>query len=547
MSGQNKTHHDMLTRTPYKASSDRAKRARVAALKDFARKLSADERDAMCLISDAAGACNKTTSSISEYVASLMPPGTARAPGESRDKALSLMSHVSNSGTHGEAKMAGLDVGWRIWAESQKGPKKNKGNRPGAGAPARAPVRDIMEEWSKAADFGGKVSQSYNHIARSIGQKLSVNARCVLRWKPSAVAKVSGANDLCSACELLKRRRMQVLGLDDKGTEGARAVRAVWQGAKYPGCIPSDMETLGKHESLVDLLKATLEADKTWSKKKGNRLCIFDYAAPATLRAPRATDKHFHGKKSIIYFGGLVFDGSGVTYHHVFDLQRGAKHASAHALQCCNIIFRSKSFLGEDRKLSLLRIRSWSDTATTFRSREFIGGMLSLGAYSMRVSFHAEGHGKTQLDAIFGAAKEALSQVDALRAEGAKDFQARVAERFSTFGEDGGHCVHFFNMRAAPNPVQLTPPAGIFLRTPHIWQTRRHGGAMRLDYDWHGKWAHLATTPCTNEPIEHAEDAVDELQEQETPADTILPKLGKKFSRSQLLQNCAGGKEASAQ
>lgn len=531
----------------YAALEKREKQRRVAQLKEAARRIAGGEMEDMVqLLADAAGAANNTTRSIGVEVQRSIGDGT-RVGECGRQDVMGLLQHVSKAGTAGEAASVGCKVGWRLWGASKcrksvvKTVKKKK-NDPRGRKPA-ADVAAIRAAWVERADHEGRIAQCLTHVAREISLQANCTQSQAERWRPSIVHAVRRASDLCTVCELLRSKRLLCMSCPDKPTEGSRYVRGVWEKSEARTLACDDVKTLESHERVLDLLKSIYREDERWCMQDpSNRLCIFDFAAAPKICGPiRGTDYEFHSKITVGYYGGMVLSTDGVVYHHVLDFGK-QKHTANHTLSCVGKIMRSPEFLS-GQSLGDINMRCWNDTASNFRSKEFIGSMLcSFETKSMRVSFHCEGHGKTALDGIFKTGKEAVRSIDAHRVDGPCDFATRVQKYLDASSTGPKHVVHYLTSDDMLGSVSLVVPAGVNVTTPYIWE--RKEWCIDFPYmhiDLGEERLSLETLDFLEDPPVVASSSLETFQQKKPKAAAIVDRIRTKSKVSALYKRCSVG------
>ena len=406
------------------------------------------------------------------------------------------------------------------------------------GAPAKYCVATIMEHWVDCADFDGRVIQSMSHLSKMISGKIGVPPRTVLRWKPSTIRKVGATSDLCSACELLKCRRLFHLQMTHKGTEGVRLVRNLWKQHFVTKDVPHDIEVLESHERLYMFLRDVSNEDLAWAASAHGRYTFFfDYAAAFKISSPRGTGGDFFSPTTVQYFGAYVVGGGQKKYYHVIDMDQGARHTSEHALQCSRIVIQAHLRATKCKK-NTAQVRVWTDTVSYFRSREYLGGILSMCVANVRAAFHCESHGKTVVDAAFRHGRAALSEVSAGHCKDRPAYEKKLQERFETLDN---HSLLFHNRRNMPRPVQLVVGKGTGpISVPYIWDRVSDGAVPLISIDLSSDRIPLViadkTTSDNKEVLDDAH-AVFKHMRPENQASKIVSSWSNKMNASRLLGN----------
>ena len=535
--------------------SDRQKRRRVFELRGIARILSCgEEEEAKNLISDAAGSFNRTTISIGEEMDE-MRKKKENMSDENKKKIVSLLKHVKAAGSFGDAKNAGCFAGKKLWRSSDKSKKvvkncnvikKNKIKRSPrkTGRKTTVDVGKISESWVSRASLDGTVNVAPTRIAREIGTEVGCSWRHALRWRPEFINLKRNATALCGVCELLRKRRLLCMNIKCTSADGSRDVRALWENSSFRNKAPQDVRVLEKHEKALEYLKSQYIYDQYWAcQSDKNRVCVFDYAASVTFQSHRGTGYEFNSKTSVTYFGGMVFDTRGVAYHHVFDFRKKVGgHTAHHGMSCVQKIFQSDSFL-EGAKIRDLHVRTWSDTASCFRSKEFVGSLLdSVESSSMRVSFHCEEHGKTSLDAIFVKGKDAIRAVDADSCTDVNYFVEQINTYLQSLGGDTRHVVHHLSEDSVIPTVSLVLPGKTMMSTPYFWERKSRDTDCPLFYLDLSDASYpllVSSMPDPKEVRNDEEDILANFRGQKPSTKTIVSRVDAKYKRSILLHKIA--------
>ena len=324
--------------------------------------------------------------------------------------------------------------------------------------------------------------------------------------------------------------------------EGFSDVRALWENGSFRSKAPHDVQVLEKHEKALEFLKNHYIFDQYWAcESENNRVCVFDYASPATLQSHRGTGYEFNSKTSVTYFGGMVFDTIGVAYHHVLDFRKKVGgHTSHHSFACVQKIFRSEEFL-QGKSVKEIHIRTWTDTASCFRSKEFVGSLLdSVQSSSMRVSFHCEENGKTSLDAIFAKGKDAVRSVDTDSCHDIGIFVERVKTYLQSLGGGTRHVVHHLDSDSDVSTVSLDLPGRTMISSPYFWERKKRGSSCPLLYIDLGDSSYPLVTSSISDPknsIEDAEDILAHFHGKKPSVKTIISRVEAKYKRSTLYRD----------
>ena len=525
----------------YMELSNRGKRRKIEELRRAALAIAGgDVSDMSQLLADAAGSCNLTARSIGTELQAKLKVGKRDAD-QTRDEATKILHHVATSGSRADAAEAGCIVGKRLWRDAKNLTVRTK--KKSTGRKVKVDVAYIRECWVARADHDGRIVQNIAHVSRDIAIGANCRPKQVERHKPDYIHSVKSASDLCIVCETLRSKRLLCMHKFDAPTEGARYVRSTWEKSEARATAPEEVTVLESHERTLDLLKKIYKEDEEWSQASDmNRLCVFDYAAsPELSGGPRGTDYDFHSKAAVCYFGGLVMGPEGVVYHHVLDFRKPLRRTAKHALSCVKKIMASTDFRNR-QYIEDLNVRLWSDTASNFRSREYIGTLLDdFGPRSMRVSFHCEGHGKTPLDGIFKQGKLAVKSVDATKVCSHDDFLKGVLEYLERSSGGPKHAVHNLTGDDVETSY-LCLPKGVPVSVPYCWERRDCSPTYPEMYiDFSRKPSPFQTVDLARETAAREEDVLVTYREKMPDADKVIKRVREKNRKSTLLQNASAG------
>ena len=354
-----------------------------------------------------------------------------------RAHAISLASPYTRMSKPDAEALLGITIPRRLWEAAKR--HRVRGGGPYA-PPGRWPGRagydrDILAHaWRKhaypsysGADTVALRGGSKASFAMKISQELGVSLSTAYRGCPPDVVVGVKRTDLCPLCERLRRIRLEALGCAEAyGQKDAKQLYdEAGPGEEAVGAHGGVIKAYEWHEDVREnqdaLLKSHVEA-----ANRNNVVVVFDYAGAALIEHYRGEAKDWWNPTKVGIFGAVFYDGNKSPYT-IFVL--GSTQERSSFWSRLNLEAAMDSYYAtRPPPRGTCKVELWCDTASAFRSMEFVTVLQSsqIRARRVAINFHAEYHGKSIADVKFSHAKNLLRRTHFNDTSG-PDMQVAVA------------------------------------------------------------------------------------------------------------------------